>query len=89
MQQITIDAKRRQHLAVVFGLEQILAFVFDSVSFQYLDVLFLEAHAAMVIFLVLDVLLHNIDLRLTHRECAITLLPFEDRCPFLLLFEPV
>ena len=60
-----IAAKRRQHSTMVFGLEQVFALKFDSVSLKHLNVLLLEGHCSMVLLLILNVFADTINLRAT------------------------
>src|SRR5262249_54427824 len=50
--------------------------------------LILKTYFSMMLFLIRNILLHLLDIRLTHREMRITALPFENRILSTLFFEP-
>ena len=64
--------------------KEILQLKMKVVLREKFDVLFLKRQLSMMKFLIGDVRANAIHLRITHRECAVTFLPFETTiAPFL------
>ena len=64
-------------LSMVLIFKQISPFEIDLMPFEEIDVLLLKCNLAMMLFLIPDVVLHRIGIRITHRKSAVPFLPLE------------
>ena len=73
----TAATENLRRVATTESAPQVTLIVVHTVLLPQLKIFFLKSFLPMVLTLILDVLDHLLDLRLTHRECPITILPFE------------